>query len=325
MTEQKAPLISVLITSYNHERFTLTAINAIFAQRGRFEIEIIFCDDASTDNTPAIVREIASRDARLKPILRQENIGLVCNFVDGLRRCRGDYIAYCDGDDFWVDDKKLDRQIDALSRNVNCSFSFHDVIISDSTGNLSSNWSVGRKNQHWLEGIKSPEDFLKSKLICFHATSVLFRRESIDYRFLNKIGSNIKGLDFGIAAMLAGNGSGYYFTEAMASYRKHNTSISAQRYSPNGIKFALEEVAQLEGVINEHYNGIFSEFVAENRWGHIVNALYGLAGLAKASKSIKIFSQFVLVGIENVVMRRISFRDLFYIIRAEFFLFRRRD
>ena len=321
LSDQEFPLISVLITAYNHELYAETAIQSILQQEGPFRLEVIYCDDASTDGTGTIIRELANKDARLKPILRHQNIGLVRNFADGLSQCRGDYIAYCDGDDFWLDDAKLSKQIDALNRYHDCSFCFHDVIISDASGNLSSNWSAGRKNQAWAEGLKCPEEFLKSKLITFHATSVLFRRSCIDFNFLNKIGSNIKGLDFGLAVMLGAHGPGYYFKETMASYRKHDLSISAQRYSPNGLRAALIEVAQLEKTINEHYDNIFQEFVAENRWGHIVNTLYSLAGFSKTTGSIRIFIQFMSVGISSLAMRLISFRDFIYIVRTEFFRF----
>lgn len=322
MENQRRPLVSVLITAFNHEKYVKTAIDSVLMQRGRFDLEVIYCDDASTDNTAAIIRKIAQNDARVNPVLRRENIGLVRNFVDGLSQCRGDYIAYCDGDDFWRDDTKLEKQIVALSRHLKCSFCFHDVIISDPSGNSLSKWSAGRKNQNWAEGVKFPEEFLKSKLITFHATSVFFRRSAVDFDFLNKIGSNIKGLDFGIAVMLGIHGPGYYLTETMASYRKHGTSISAQRYSPDGFISALKEVAQLERTINEHYDNIFREFVAENRWGHIVNALYSLAGFSKASGSIKVFVQFMSVGITSVARGLISCRDFMYVIRTEFLHFR---
>lgn len=93
-----APKVSVVSVTYNHEAYIREALDGFVAQQTNFPVEIVIADDASTDATPAIIREYADRYPQLfRPILRSENIGVHANFADTLSAARGDYIALCEG------------------------------------------------------------------------------------------------------------------------------------------------------------------------------------------------------------------------------------
>jgi len=110
--------VSVLMITYNHEAFISEAIEGVIMQKTDFNYELIIADDCSDDNTPNIVRRYALENKNvIKPILRTQNLGANKNWIEALNLCTGKYIAICEGDDFWTDPYKLQKQIDFLEAN----------------------------------------------------------------------------------------------------------------------------------------------------------------------------------------------------------------
>ena len=94
----------------------------------RLSVEIIVADDASTDATPAIIQEYAGRYPHLfRPILRPQNLGLNANLTGALSAARGEYLALCEGDDYWIDPMKLSKQVAFLDRHPETAVCFHPV------------------------------------------------------------------------------------------------------------------------------------------------------------------------------------------------------
>lgn len=313
---RKRPLISVLVLAYNHEAFAETAIKSILGQVGEFDLELVYCDDASTDRTRDIVGKIAEADGRIKLVLRTKNVGIVPNFLDGLRKCSGDYIAYCDGDDFWNDENKLSVQLEFLNRHKACSFSFHDMMIVDENGRHCRLWSRGRQSERWESGVKQVTDFLGASLIVFHASSVLFRRQAIDKEFLNKIDRSWTGLDYALALMLGNSGDGYYLLDAMAAYRRQPRSVSASQRTPSGYLKVLQQVRSLESLANEHFDGRFAVVCRRNRRGHVIQALQAFAEMWNKDHSIKALAAFVVVSLASGLTGLLSSGDIFYLVKA---------
>ncbi|MCG2579794.1 MAG: glycosyltransferase family 2 protein [Marinobacter sp.] len=126
-----APMVSVVCHTYNHEKFIADALNGFLAQVTTFPFEIIVHDDASTDNTPEVIRKYASRYPKIiRLILQTENI-----YQKGLRppmfsfpKARGKYIAFCEGDDYWIDKKKLEVQVSFLENNPDYVLCYTDAV-----------------------------------------------------------------------------------------------------------------------------------------------------------------------------------------------------
>lgn len=108
MSEQIA--VSVIMLTYNHEKYVKKAILSVLQQKFDQGYEVIIGDDCSTDKTASIIKRIADSDDRIIPILREKNIGATKNSIDLESRCRGKYICFLEGDDFWVDNEKLKKQ-----------------------------------------------------------------------------------------------------------------------------------------------------------------------------------------------------------------------
>jgi glycosyltransferase involved in cell wall biosynthesis len=118
--------LSVMIITYNHERFIKQAIESVLAQRVNFDYEIIIGDDCSTDGTRDIIMDFHRRyPGRLVSILRKQNMGAMRNVEATLAACRGQYLASLEGDDYWTCDAKLQRQVDFLDRHPDHAICCH--------------------------------------------------------------------------------------------------------------------------------------------------------------------------------------------------------
>lgn len=113
------PLVSVCMTAYNHAPYIGRAIESVLAQRTSFGVELVIGEDCSTDNTLATCREYAAKyPDRIRLVTAEHNVGMRENYRRTALAGQGKYIAYCDGDDFWCDEEKLQRQVEALEADA---------------------------------------------------------------------------------------------------------------------------------------------------------------------------------------------------------------
>ena len=112
------PLVSVCVTTYNHEPYLAKALDAILAQQCEFGVEILLGEDCSSDNTLAICRDYAERyPEKITLITSAENVGWRKNYRRCVEAARGKYIAFCDGDDYWCDKNRLTEQVALMEQN----------------------------------------------------------------------------------------------------------------------------------------------------------------------------------------------------------------
>lgn len=129
------PLVSVICVTYNHEAYIERTLNGFVSQITNFPFEVIVADDCSTDSNQKIIREFADRyQAIIKPILQTKNIGSNSNYFDAVSRAKGEFIATCDGDDYWTDDKKLQKQVDFLNLHSDFAMCCHPFVECYSDG-----------------------------------------------------------------------------------------------------------------------------------------------------------------------------------------------
>lgn len=124
------PKVSVAMITYNHVRYIVQAVESVLAQVTDFPFEIVLGDDLSTDGTRELVKELAAKHpGRIRLLLHEKNLGQCgkLNLVATIRSCDGEYVALLEGDDFWNDPKKLQRQVDYLDAHPEYSGSAHEV------------------------------------------------------------------------------------------------------------------------------------------------------------------------------------------------------
>lgn len=114
-------LVSVEMVTYNHEKYIAHALESILMQKVTFKYEILIGDDCSNDKTLEILRDYEKKYPDIIYVYhRENNLGVTKNLYDISMKCRGKYIAILEGDDFWVDEYKMQKQVDFLENNSEC-------------------------------------------------------------------------------------------------------------------------------------------------------------------------------------------------------------
>lgn len=120
------PLLSIVTITYNHEPYIRQCIEGVLMQQVNFPIEFIIAEDCSTDGTLAICKEYAIKYPNLIQLITSENnVGAIANERRAMKAAKGKYIAFCEGDDYWTDPTKLQKQVDFLEEHPEYSVSFH--------------------------------------------------------------------------------------------------------------------------------------------------------------------------------------------------------
>ena len=216
-------IVSVCMITYNHEDFISEAIEGVLMQKTDFPIELIIGEDCSTDNTRKIVVEYANKYPNIiRLLLPDNNLGMMKNFVETLDAANGKYIALCEGDDYWTDPYKLQKQVDFLEMNEGYAACFHNASLVDANCCLID---VFHKKQ-----IQEKHDFLSIVQGWFVPTaSLVFRSKKSIYQTMNTILSNYEIIsgDRLLLALIGNEGFIHYFEETMCAYRKHAGGISS--------------------------------------------------------------------------------------------------
>lgn len=180
-----SPKVSVCVMAYNHEPYIRACLNSILMQEVDFEFEILLGEDCSSDSTRAICLEYAERyPDKIRLFLhKRENViyidGLPTgrfNYLNNLRNARGKYIALCDGDDYWIDSQKLQRQLDFMEANPDYVLCGGKWIIKTPDGLISSPFVEGYDSKNNSIGTK---DFISFYNVPIHASTAFFRRRSM--------------------------------------------------------------------------------------------------------------------------------------------------
>jgi len=167
------PKISVFILTYNHESYISDCLEGVVSQQLNCAFEVIVAEDCSSDNTLAICRDYAARYPEVIKLLETPvNLGMVKNSLRAVAACTGDYIAPCEGDDFWTDPHKLQRQVDFLEANPEYSMVAENGLVKNSVLNKEFPFnSIGERDL-------TIEDLLEKRQ--FPTASVLFRRKYLE-------------------------------------------------------------------------------------------------------------------------------------------------
>jgi glycosyltransferase involved in cell wall biosynthesis len=131
-------VVSICMITYNHEKYIAQAIDSVLMQKSNFDYEIVIGEDCSTDRTREIVLEYKVKHPdKIKLLLQDKNVGMMPNFIETLRACTGKYIAILEGDDYWTDTYKLQKQVDFLEINSDYGLVFTDAThLDEQTGKM---------------------------------------------------------------------------------------------------------------------------------------------------------------------------------------------
>lgn len=225
-------MISVWMITYNHEKYIRQAIESVLAQDVGYDFELMIFNDASTDRTDLIIRDIILSHPRGHLINYQsygKNIGLSANYIGSIKECKGKYIAICEGDDYWIDKQKLQKQVDFLEKNPDYVFSFHQGIRINTV-----------LNQYYVYPVNDTTTFDAESFFSMTTipmASVVFRNQ-YPLEFI----PGHSRLDFLLLCNLLSNGKAYFFKEVMSVYRIHAACFSYNHGTVQDFKIRAVEL-----------------------------------------------------------------------------------
>lgn len=238
----RRPKVSVLMLAYNHAPYIAHAISSVLVQQADFQFELIIGDDASTDGT----REIALRAQQEAPelvrvLFSPRNVGMHANHARLLDAARGEFIAYCEGDDFWLDQKKLQKQVDYLHLHERCGLVHANYLNLIQVGRTWRTRVAFRRSAQLRRrsGMIYP-DMLRANRI--QTCTVLSRRELID---------RYRGTGPGVDSYLVGDWPEFLFlshesevgfiSEPLAAYRRTPGSVTNSGHAAK-VRLCLDSI-----------------------------------------------------------------------------------
>lgn len=210
--------VSVAMLAYNNERFTVQAVESVLMQQTDFTVELVIGEDCSTDGTREIVCGYGERfPGRIRVLLAERNLGYPSNCLRTLKTCGGQYIAYLDTDDYWIDPTKLQKQVDYLDSHPNCAVCAHVTQIVNENG--------GVIHEALPEIIKAEEltfdDILEE--YSFHVSSVMFRNSILQQN--PDFFVRFPATDWNLFVFLAQYGNIGLIKQVMSAYRIHSGGL----------------------------------------------------------------------------------------------------
>lgn len=278
----RPPLVDISLVTYNHERFVAQAIESVLAQRTDFKYRLMIGDDCSTDNTQAIIRSYAEEypdrikivfDSQHRGIRHKDRVGIKLSALS-----KAKYLALLDGDDYWTDPHKLQKQVDFLESHPECSICFHNVRSFNENG-LEPPQNLCSANQ--IE-ISTLEDLLKENFI--PACSVVFRNGL--FQELPEWYYELHQGDYPLHVLNAHHGKIGYINEVMAAYRKHENSY----WSAKGMVWCLQQEIKayrtFETYLGSRYRNVLRRSIADRYL--TLSQLYEVEGRLSKAKGCAI-------------------------------------
>ncbi|MCX7696632.1 MAG: glycosyltransferase [Bacteroidales bacterium] len=302
----KEPVISVCMITYNHARFIREAIESILNQNINCDFELVIGEDLSTDGTREICEDYQSKHPEIIRLLPQKKrLGMSRNFFRTLLACRGKYIAICEGDDYWIDSSKLQKQFELMEKNSLYSMCFHNTIVIDEIHNHKKLFGSYRRRMY--EG----RDLLKEWLM---ATSAVFFRnvlkEPLPYFFYHATHPDLVLFlyvsDFGPIA---------YIDEIMSVYRIHHSGITKTSFENNLLHYVchINQIKHMIGYWGEKYRPLLKKRMAN----YYISTSYLFIKEKRKEKAFFFLKKFLLT-------KKYTFNHFITLIKIFWFLLTKR-
>jgi glycosyltransferase involved in cell wall biosynthesis len=250
--------VSVTILTYNQKNFIGKAIESALSQQTNFDFEILVGDDCSTDGAQEVIQAYQNRyPDKIKAVLHPKNLGQngLFNTIETLKLAQGTYIAPMDGDDYWTDNQKLQRQVDFMEAHPDFSACFHNALITYEDGS-----PAHELNAPDQKTVVTVEDLVGEDEIWFMATSaVMFKNGLMHYPdwFLKSTSGDIPRY-----VILAQKGPIGYVPGVMSVYRKNRGGASFKDHYRDA-RFLYNRIQMYEG-INQELGHQYDELLRVN-------------------------------------------------------------
>lgn len=267
-------MVSICCITYNQENYIKKALDSFLKQKTNFKYEIVIYDDASTDRTADIIKEYVMKYPNIiKPIYSKQN-----KYKEGkqtliypLQNAQGKYIAICEGDDYWIDDNKLQIQVEYMEQNPECSFCFHNALVL---------YEENKKREEFITNklkfrkYKEKDNNYNAGNIHLYGCGVaptasfFFRTEYVK-RIPSWFNTCICG-DMPIKLIMTSFGYAHYIDRTMSLYRKEVSNSVTQQWKRenNTIEKKVEHLKKIVEIldrINEFTDGKYEIGLQESK------------------------------------------------------------
>lgn len=280
-------LVSIWMLTFNHEKYLHQSLESVLMQKRNFDLEIVIGDDFSRDETRKIISAYQLKYPQIiKPILRKYNIGIAKNFEDTWFKCKGKYIALLEGDDYWTDPFKLQKQVNFLEGNTEYVASYTKAKEINELTNQVKITNEDDPESATIERILSRGWFMRTgSIVCrnnlFHEFPDFF------YRY----GST----DYILHILLAQHGPIKFINEVTNVYRRHEGGIT-QEFQSRQIDFNLKKeklLSEIDAYFNYHYSQEIKQLKR------------------------KLYTQNTIIALNQLKNKQINKNTFFYFLKSE--------
>jgi glycosyltransferase involved in cell wall biosynthesis len=265
-------LVSVRLMTYNHARFIRQAMDGIFAQQTTFPVEIVVGDDFSSDTTLDIIKTYKSTEQITVRILdrvqgdaywtKRQEYGRFYNFIDIVNHCKGKYTAILDGDDYWTDPHKLQKQVDYLEKHPSCvvccgGFESWNDVTGERNIVLKEMNASGSEEGFEFSLMDTSNQWLTKTLSTVFRTELFNEADYAPFKFAR---------DIHFFYLLLKKGNGYYFKQVFGVYRIHEGGINSLKQGAVNTKAAYKCYTELFRYHPDKFTWIMARRSALRYW-----------------------------------------------------------
>lgn len=252
MPEQ--PVLTVVTMTYNHEKYIGQCLDSVLAQETGFPVRHLVLDHYSRDKTPEIVAAYAAKHSSITPVLLGRSNTWRSNVQELFIRCQSEFVALCDGDDYFLNSNKLQKQVDFLRQNPQCSLVFHPVMVTFENG----------REPFFYPPLKSlPRGMQKEYYLADLTRANLIQTNSVVYRWRFRNGlpewfrPDLCPGDWYWHLLHAEVGKIGFLNEVMSVYRRHSGALYNNAFTDSVEHNRKTGMASLEAykVYNDHFHG----------------------------------------------------------------------
>lgn len=295
-------MVSVCMITYNHQDYIVEALEGVFKQQSDFVIELILSNDCSTDQTHQKITNFLENNTpsniKIKYFNHTDNLGMMPNFKFALEQCNGKYIALCEGDDYWTDQHKLQKQVDFLEQHKQyglCSHNAEEIDFKKPEEKIIiPNTNLDLKI----------EDFIRANRLA--TCSIMFRKDSFKFGL-----SWFEKIPFGDLCVILNvlkntNQKAKVLNDTMAVYRIHSSGIHGSLKSNNTklIKAYLQHIKFFKIIKKEL---LFEQIFQKPIYNKLIKTYSILMSLSLKEKKKIMYFKFRFLEVYFKIIKKIKY------------------
>ncbi len=288
------PMVSVSIITFNQIKYIGQAVESALEQVTDFPFEIVISDDGSDDGTRELCKKFARQHPdKIRMIARPKNLGVTGNYLETYKACTGKYVAFLEGDDFWLDPRKLQIQVEFLERNPDYAICCHNVYLADENGVLGATLLNSVKDTTTVDDLCNG-DYVSTPS-CMMRNGLIGDPPEWLYDF--------PACDWPFDILNAEHGKIKFLPEPMAAYRVHNASVWSSLTPLKQSVVAIDLALRMNRHLGYRYDKQLSGYIKEN-----VHRMHRLAEEMRGLQSMEPKFGPLLRSIPGRALRSVKFR-----------------